>query len=64
MNEQYVIWTRYASPRGRVIRHAYGPYETRAKAQTALDAMVRENAEYGNDMDGSEMHVVKLIGVE
>lgn len=61
----FVIWTRYVNPRGTVIRHAYGPYETRAKAQTALKRMLREAeanlADYHSD-GILETFVTNLIG--
>lgn len=62
MNESYVIWTRYQSPKGTVIRHVFGPYPTRAKALTAMKNMIRDNIEYGNDMDNAEVYVTKMIG--
>jgi hypothetical protein len=56
----FVIWTRYVNPKGKIIRHAFGPYPTRAKAQTALKKMIRES--YDIEMDNAEAQVTKLIG--
>lgn len=66
MSEQFVIMTRYQRSPTVVIRHAYGPYPTRAKAQTVLKRMHRNAVEllgYSPDeMAKIEAHVTKLLG--
>lgn len=64
MTDQYVIWTRYERPKGSVVRHAYGPYASRAQAASALAKMKRNHLEhYGQDsLDRSETAICKIIG--
>jgi len=59
--EQWVIWTRYETPWGQVIRHVYGTWPTRGKALTELRRMKRNADQYGTDLDRVEAHVVKLL---
>lgn len=65
MIEQYAIWTRYERPTGTIVRHVFGPYSTRSKAQTEMRRMTRLNRDvYGVDMDKIEVHVTKMVGDE
>lgn len=59
----FVIWTRYERPTGVIVRHAYGPYPTRSKAQTELRRMRREFASNysADDMARVEAVVTKVI---
>lgn len=50
------------NPNGKVVRHAFGPYATRAKAQAALKKMIRVNTEQlGVEMQRVEACVTVLI---
>lgn len=63
--EQFVIWTRFTTHTGFIVRHVYGPYETRSKAQSALKRMLRNDEEYyGGYVGNLETQVTKLIGEE
>lgn len=64
MTEQYAIWTRYKHPKGKIIRHVFGPYPTRSKAQTDLKHMLARNLDYGNDMSRVEVQVTKMVDVK
>jgi hypothetical protein len=63
MTEQFVIMTRYQKSPTIVVRHVYGPYPTRAKAQSAINKMKREHiANYGDDaLKNVEVHALKLL---
>lgn len=54
--ELFVIVTRYVPPGKKIIRHVFGPYETRAKALTAAKVM-----KAGEDSVFLEVNVCKVI---
>jgi hypothetical protein len=58
----YAVWTRYETPTGRIIRHAFGPYP-RNKALAERRRMLRE-AEKRDSLDKVEISAVQLIGDE
>jgi hypothetical protein len=62
--EAYVIWTRYWKPgRKVVVRHAYGPFPTRAKAETVKKRILRTHEVMYGTYKGEqiEVAVVKLL---
>ena len=61
---QFVIWTRYQRPDGKIVRHVYGPYPTRSKAQTDLKKMLKDAELYGQDSASVEAAVCKLLNEE
>jgi len=63
MTEMFVIQTRATASTGRIIRHVYGPWTTRARANAALKRFRVTQVElYGEDaVKTVEMHVTKII---
>jgi hypothetical protein len=42
----YAVWTRYETPTGQIVRHAFGPYP-KDRARTERRRMLREAEERG-----------------
>lgn len=60
MSDQYAIWTRFTTHTGFVVRHVFGPYPTRSKAQTALKRMLKNDREFYEGYVGNlEVQVTK-----
>lgn len=67
MIDQFAIWTRYERPTGTIVRHVFGPYPTRSKAQAELKRMLRRTQDEARghfDMGALEAHVTKMVGDE
>lgn len=62
--DKYVIWTRYVRPTGKIVRHAYGPYDTRSKAQTALRKMRREHEMMHGPMLAGQVEAVVTVLID
>lgn len=62
----FVIWTRYQTLKGTIVRHAYGPYATRSKADTAKRKMLEETRDRHSvtDLARTEIHVIKVINID
>lgn len=59
--KQFVIWTRYERPDGKIVRHAYGPYASRSTARRHLTELWRVLDELHGTRDGAEAQVVTLL---
>lgn len=64
--DQYVIWTRYVRPTGAIVRHAYGPYDSRYLANKEVQEMKARHvmSNGANDLVNLEVHTMKLLHPE
>jgi hypothetical protein len=61
--KQYVAWTRYVTPNGRVVMHVWGPPQpTRSKAQTVLRRVERSSDELQGNYGNMTTAVLKKSG--
>jgi hypothetical protein len=51
----YVVVTRYVSPRGRAVTHAYGPYADKAAAMAVRREMVRDAKQNYSERDNAHL---------
>jgi hypothetical protein len=57
----FVIWTRYIRSSGKIVRHVYGPYETRGQATKDRNDMMKRAKDDGEDMTKIETVITRLI---